>query len=159
MTETTQELYSEYLSSERWRALSARVRETAKHRCQLCNKFEKPLHVHHRSYSTLGTEEELSDLIALCAECHTNFHKSTVEWEKMRAFSDALIRTIDALRSAFPPENTERESLDKLKKSITTYMSSVFTEAPTRNNEIRIAVAGEGRKTGKEVVRMPERSP
>lgn len=65
--------YGEYLQTEHWKALRLRVLKSAVYRCQMCNA-DKPLDVHHRTYKRLG-RERLSDLTALCRDCHEKFHK------------------------------------------------------------------------------------
>jgi 5-methylcytosine-specific restriction endonuclease McrA len=66
-------IYNEYINSGAWRHSSARLEELAASgfRCRLCNRSnaEIELHVHHRTYERLGTEE-IGDLTTLCCECH-----------------------------------------------------------------------------------------
>lgn len=64
--------YVEYLKTEHWQNLRKRSLKRAGYRCQTCNA-KGILHVHHRTYVRRG-EEELSDLIVLCANCHSTFH-------------------------------------------------------------------------------------
>lgn len=65
--------YRDYIKSSRWRKLAAMVRTLSGHRCQLCGVYAR-LQVHHRTYRRLGYEL-LSDLIALCANCHARVHE------------------------------------------------------------------------------------
>lgn len=65
--------YSEYLKTWDWEYTRDIAKERAKHRCQLCYKDDLPLHVHHRTYDRRGNEDP-SDLIVLCSDCHTKFH-------------------------------------------------------------------------------------
>jgi len=60
-------------NSEKWQAISARCKERAGHRCQVCNKKPPFLHAHHRTYDHIGDEKD-GDLIALCQDCHELFH-------------------------------------------------------------------------------------
>lgn len=65
--------YKEYLQTEHWRNLRGQMLKRAKFHCQLCNRGDISLHVHHRTYERRGNEQ-LSDLIVLCATCHETFH-------------------------------------------------------------------------------------
>lgn len=64
--------YSEYLQTEHWKKLRLEPLRRSGFRCSLCYTNAK-LHVHHRTYERLG-REYLSDLIALCEDCHSKFH-------------------------------------------------------------------------------------
>lgn len=68
-----EQAYQNYIDSEEWRARSARAKERADHRCQLCYS-PGPLHTHHRTYERLGNERD-SDLTVLCETCHELFHQ------------------------------------------------------------------------------------
>lgn len=70
-------LYYEYLGSARWKHLRHEAVKAAKYRCQLCNSGG-PLNVHHRTYRRVGRDEEISDLIVLCEECHKGFDHSKI---------------------------------------------------------------------------------
>jgi hypothetical protein len=69
--------YEEYLRTEHWLKTAQRARRAADYKCQLCNRADSELHVHHRTYERLG-EEYLKDLIVLCEECHRRFHNKLV---------------------------------------------------------------------------------
>lgn len=64
--------YDEFLETPEWRANRERALKFAEFRCQACNSDGR-LSVHHRDYSCRG-RERLSDLIVLCADCHTAIH-------------------------------------------------------------------------------------
>lgn len=64
--------YQEYLKSRSWHCRRIIALMRADYRCQLCNKT-KELHVHHRTYESLG-HEPISDLVVLCKDCHAKFH-------------------------------------------------------------------------------------
>jgi 5-methylcytosine-specific restriction endonuclease McrA len=61
-----------YFLTEKWKKKRDAALKRAGHRCVLCNSQEK-LEVHHRTYVRLG-RELCGDLIALCGECHAQFH-------------------------------------------------------------------------------------
>lgn len=65
--------YQDYLRSARWKRKARAARQRAGYLCQLCNKADWPLEVHHRTYERLGFELP-GDLIALCGECHGRHH-------------------------------------------------------------------------------------
>ena len=70
--------YQHYLKTERWAAISEKIKKRDGYRCRLCNG-EQGLQAHHRTYQHRGDEENhLGDLTTLCGECHTAFH----EWRK-----------------------------------------------------------------------------
>ena len=65
--------YAEYLESDRWKALRAKVRRRARGWCERCKVGERA-DVHHTSYGRVGTDWEIDDLIAVCRECHEFLH-------------------------------------------------------------------------------------
>jgi 5-methylcytosine-specific restriction endonuclease McrA len=66
--------YSEYLSTREWKATKAAALSWAGYRCQLCNRNDQELHVHHRVYTRRGCER-LEDLTVLCGPHHRQFHE------------------------------------------------------------------------------------
>lgn len=64
--------YDEYLKSEKWKTRAARERRFNPN-CSLCNR-KGLLHVHHRTYVRLGNEKQ-GDLVVLCDDCHSLFHR------------------------------------------------------------------------------------
>lgn len=71
--------YRDYLQTQHWQTLRSRMLKRAEYRCQVCNTNKQSLHVHHRTYKNRG-QEEYSDLVVLCADCHETFHaNSTLE--------------------------------------------------------------------------------
>jgi len=65
--------YREYLKSEHWQGVRQQALRRAGYKCQLCNS-SRPLQVHHRTYERRGCEWP-EDVIALCADCHGQFHQ------------------------------------------------------------------------------------
>lgn len=66
--------YTEFLKTAYWRIIAAKVKKSAKSRCQLCGSPQR-LAVHHRSYANHGDEaHHLEDLVCLCKSCHSKFH-------------------------------------------------------------------------------------
>ncbi|MFH1075760.1 MAG: HNH endonuclease [Pseudomonadota bacterium] len=65
--------YAEYLQSPEWQARRIAHLKSSKFSCQVCNKKDTPLNVHHRTYENKGNER-WGDLITLCQDCHKTFH-------------------------------------------------------------------------------------
>lgn len=65
--------YTDYLKTEHWQYTRTKALKRARYRCQLCNRGNISLHVHHRTYENRGYEQN-DDLIVLCADCHRKFH-------------------------------------------------------------------------------------
>ena len=64
--------YEDYLNSEQWKIRAAQERKLNPN-CSLCNR-KGLLHVHHRTYVRLGNERQ-GDLVVLCDDCHSLFHR------------------------------------------------------------------------------------
>ncbi len=64
--------YREYLNSPEWRAKRQQVLDRDGHRCQKCG-VGGVLQCHHLTYLRVG-REELTDLQALCFDCHETHH-------------------------------------------------------------------------------------
>ena len=73
--------FSKYQQTREWKVKRSRVLSLARHRCQLCNRVGSPgspLEVHHNNYDRYG-DELLSDLVALCEECHGHYHGEALQ--------------------------------------------------------------------------------
>ena len=75
----TNEEYTEYLQSDKWKSIAKRRMEIDGNRCVMCNSkgtTANPLECHHLSYKWLGNEEEriYQDLVTLCHACHKQVH-------------------------------------------------------------------------------------
>jgi 5-methylcytosine-specific restriction endonuclease McrA len=61
--------------SQAWQNTRLQILNRDNFRCRVCGS-EKNLQVHHKNYSNGGADcQNLSDLIALCADCHKLEHK------------------------------------------------------------------------------------
>ena len=91
--------YKEYLNSNSWKNLKAKVIKRDGGICQGCF-LELPLDVHHLTYERIGDELGV-DLISLCRQCHDRIHlkpsyssnkwKDYMEWKtekKPKDFDD-----------------------------------------------------------------------
>ncbi len=66
--------YSQFLRTAYWFAVSSVAKSKAGMRCQVCNS-KNNITTHHRTYDTHGREHaNMSDLVALCENCHGLFH-------------------------------------------------------------------------------------
>jgi len=65
--------YRDYLQTDEWKARRAQHLKSAGYRCQVCNA-KGLIDIHHRTYERRG-DENYKDLIALCRNCHSLFHK------------------------------------------------------------------------------------
>lgn len=63
----------QYLKSPEWKTLKSKVLNRDDHTCQSCNTNGTPLEVHHITYQNFGNEQ-LSDLVSLCRNCHQTIH-------------------------------------------------------------------------------------
>lgn len=66
--------YRDYLKTPEWNETRKSALYRARYRCQVCNRGETVLDVHHRTYENRG-EELPRDLIVLCRGCHETFHE------------------------------------------------------------------------------------
>ncbi len=70
--------YHEHLTTDYWKAASAKVKKRDGYRCRMCNSA-LDLCAHHRTYEHLGRElEHLGDLTCVCRRCHEMFHGKVV---------------------------------------------------------------------------------
>ena len=67
--------YQEYLQTPEWQARRKQHLKSVGYRCQICNSSGVIIDIHHRTYERRG-QEHYKDLIALCRDCHSTFHKS-----------------------------------------------------------------------------------
>lgn len=65
------EMYQLYLQSDAWQDKRRRVLERDRHKCRVCG--EKADNVHHLTYDRVY-DESLFDLVALCRNCHEEYH-------------------------------------------------------------------------------------
>lgn len=72
--------YKEYIKSDSWRTQREKAIKLSNGKCFLCNrKFNKGLSicVHHKNYKyPYGSKDELKNLVCLCEDCHSLFHKN-----------------------------------------------------------------------------------
>lgn len=69
--------YKEYLSSITWKKIKKKVINRASGCCEGCGNSE-PLEVHHLTYERVGMEL-MTDLSALCRNCHLKAHGKAVK--------------------------------------------------------------------------------
>ena len=78
-------VYTEYLASDKWRALRLKVFERDKFTCSICQEKKPPhrLNAHHEHYRNLY-DEDLSDLTTICRICHAALHKEIRKKQKKK---------------------------------------------------------------------------
>ena len=66
-------LHQNHINSDKWKAMRLKVLKRDDYTCQGC--LENPAtEVHHITYANLG-DEFMFQLMAICRECHSRFHK------------------------------------------------------------------------------------
>ena len=68
------EKYQQYLKSDAWKNKRAAILKKAGYKCRRCGA--RATEVHHETYKRIYNEK-LSDLTALCRECHQKTHTKT----------------------------------------------------------------------------------
>lgn len=70
--------YERFLQSNYWQKVRQRVLKRDGFKCRIC-KNGSELHVHHDTYKNHFQEHKhLGDLLTLCKDCHTDYHKNIV---------------------------------------------------------------------------------
>lgn len=72
-TNETFDNYKDYLNSEHWKIVKKNFYKANERKCNKCYS-DKELHIHHLTYKNIGNED-MSDLVCLCKECHFKLHK------------------------------------------------------------------------------------
>lgn len=70
--------YKQFMRSPRWRQIRAAKLDSVKGVCEDC-KNAQATEVHHENYTRFGGDEFLSDLRALCRDCHGLIQKTSKE--------------------------------------------------------------------------------
>lgn len=80
--------YKDYLKSDEWQNKRKLVIIRDWWRCKCCNST-KQLNVHHRTYKTIHTPEEINDLTLLCNRCHSliHSHNNILQWNLVQPVS------------------------------------------------------------------------
>ncbi len=65
--------YNDYMISTEWKLMKGFLFSYTKKQCVCCLK-KKNIDVHHRSYTRIGTLNEIKDLIPVCRTCHDEIH-------------------------------------------------------------------------------------
>jgi hypothetical protein len=84
--------YPEYLESDHWRWIRAKIRRRARGWCERC-KVNKRDDIHHLTYERVGYEL-LTDLIGICSYCHEYLHGKRVVDPAATVFTPEEIRLI-----------------------------------------------------------------
>lgn len=65
--------YEKYIGSAEWAERKSLYYETHHRECRSCGADKKELHLHHRTYARIYQEND-SDLMPLCVDCHAALH-------------------------------------------------------------------------------------
>lgn len=71
---TTKERVIDLLVEKMYKERSRELFKRADYRCNHCGEL-KPLQAHHKIFRSHGRSDALSNLVALCADCHERTHK------------------------------------------------------------------------------------
>lgn len=110
--------YKKYLKSPHWKDVRKRfyASEFYSGRCECCFDRNVPLQVHHKSYKRLG-RERLSDLVALCGDCHKKTHEIVggriTLWD-----ASAIVRTRIQKKLCKKQRREIRSSWNKLRANV-----------------------------------------
>jgi hypothetical protein len=86
------------MQSPEWKAKRQLALERDGHRCRICNATDR-LDVHHRTYERFG-HEDLSDLTALCRDCHDRHHDAeSARSSKVRTGAHVAAAIIESART------------------------------------------------------------
>jgi hypothetical protein len=73
--------YSEMLKHPKWQKKRLEILERDNWCCVKCGDTETTLHIHHLKYTGKPWEAPKSDLVTLCAVCHSFFSTEDVKYE------------------------------------------------------------------------------
>ncbi len=103
--------YRDYLYSIHWDRKRTLFRDSLKNpfTCYICKSSDN-IHVHHRSYKNIGNED-LHDLVELCANCHSKVHdllKNTSKFKKWKGHLDICF-AVEFLKSQMNKPKKKRK--------------------------------------------------
>lgn len=81
--------YPAYIKSNDWRKKREFALKILGAKCQMCNKTDLPLHVHHKHYKTLY-HERFEDVNIFCTLCHEKTHRVIKNERAGRAYGNAF---------------------------------------------------------------------
>ena len=87
--------YPLYLQSGEWYIVRQTIMSLSDSKCAMDGCYQKATQIHHKHYRNVG-QEEISDLLAVCAKCHMRIHR------KLKTLSDAQIIEVQSERDYYP---------------------------------------------------------
>jgi len=69
--------YRKYLKSDGWLRKRRQVKYWHGKKCHVCNSNK--VDIHHKTYKDLGNEDQKTQLIPLCRNCHFKIHNLSIE--------------------------------------------------------------------------------
>ena len=70
--------YEEYIKSDKWEARKKEFKKGKIFVCDACQMAIGVIHVHHKSYSSFGNEDD-KDLCFMCDDCHKYIHNFSLQ--------------------------------------------------------------------------------
>ena len=111
--------YQDYLHTDLWKEIRARVLKRDRRICQVCKKRAST--VHHRSYSLKTLRgKDISKLISLCRKCHKKVHfnpKTGKRRPSLDAAEQALQRLLDKPKKSRPKRRNRKRLKRKQQRS------------------------------------------
>ena len=106
--------YNEYLESDEWQTIKARLRAIKKYqKCRACGKT-RGIQLHHKTYKFVHTTKEESGIVPLCGKCHRKTH----EYAKKKNVSVIrATRYVIARAKQVKPRKVKRNESKVIKKS------------------------------------------
>lgn len=124
--------YQKYLNSPHWQKIRQEVFKEYGHRCDQCGS-SKNLRVHHITYENLG-EEQISDLVPLCEDCHKKLHDPNNSIDYLMLAEGYAYGELDS------ENEEERERAKYLSKALSEFIEAVKKiELDKEKGEIRVS--------------------
>ena len=107
--------YQKYLQSSHWRKVKAQYKKRYKYVCYLCGATDI-LHLHHVTYERIGNEN-LTDLVYLCENCHSFIHQDGLEAQDLRAWVNPVLRPAQGINEKYASWETKQDTEKPVKKT------------------------------------------
>lgn len=124
--------YNNYLKSKHWIQLRKKYIPSDM-RCSMCQEISKSLQLHHLSYKNIGNEQE-TDLVPLCENCHKLIHKIPKEHIKSSLYYRPKHKSVKKHKRSKCCKNCKYRTLIKvgIKKKSESYCNYYAKFNPTQ---------------------------
>lgn len=130
--------YTKYLESDEWKEKRKLVAKDRNNTCELCGKSVLfGFHIHHLTYERIFNED-LDDLMFLCAECHSKVHgkplfekqktKKVANNEKPKTARKTTYERIKSAKSLRAKVNTAINSKKEIRKIFEKHFGAFLNE-------------------------------